>query len=366
MNGSYILLGQFSGKFLTEQRISLGASDAFPHDESHAVQVYSGKMEHNTFYHSYVPDNYRTFESFRLLNVPNIEVMGSEKGAFQDRRTYTFSELIIIDPTVSNIHEINGKCYGEVYGRAYGKTEPNPQVGRIDPDPISNRPQRPGNPLPGGGVNNTSELGGCLSSTQGGCLNVYTGCLNNIKRILTLLFLILLLLALFKYCDALKEEDPCDKKRRLENEITKEQKVLDSLEKALNNNFPNVMERISTVYFYKNSSEFQPYSIGPKKDPTGSNLLQLEKAFRIFSTKSFEIVGYASSMEKKTNPSLGLARANLVKSYFVSRGISPFRLGVVDGGILRENYRVDKSLHENYATYEYNQDMRVVIQEKKK
>lgn len=220
--------------------------------------------------------------------------------------------------------------------------------------------------MPGGGVNNTSELGGCLSSTQGGCLNVYTGCINNLKRILTLLFLILLLLGLFKYCDALKEEDPCEKKPWLENQIEKQQQVLDSLEKALNNNFPSVMARISTVYFYKNSTEFQPYSIGPKKDPTGSNLLQLEKAFRIFDTKTFEIVGYASSMEKKTNPSLGLMRANVVKSYFISRGIAPFRFNVIDGGILKENNRVDKSLHENYAANEYNQDMRVIIQEKKK
>ena len=36
--------------------------------------------------------------------------------------------------------------------------------------------------------------------------------------------------------------------------IEKEIKVLDSLKKVLNSNFPSVMAKISTVYFFKNSS----------------------------------------------------------------------------------------------------------------
>ncbi|MFM7681392.1 MAG: hypothetical protein ACKO7P_01415 [Bacteroidota bacterium] len=363
MNGSYILLGDFSGKFMTEQSVSLSSADAFPKDERHHVNVFSGEMKNNTFFHSYNPENYRKFESFFLKNVPNIVVEGSAKGEFVDRRMYTFEELVIIEPKISNIHELNGKTYGEVRGQAYGKTEPNPQVTRVDQDPNTN--PIIGGGFVGSGFNQGSELGGCFSEAQNGCMTVYNGCINNLKRILGIILLILLLFWLFKYCDSLKKEDPCARKSFLENEIKKEKKILDSLENELNNNFPNVMESISKLYFYKDSYSIHPFSYGFKYANTGGNLLQLLKALTIFDNKKFEIVGYSSILEKK-DAKLRIARANFVKGFFISKGIASNRLTIVDGGVLSEHRVLDKAIYEQYEVKEYNQDMRVIVREKKK
>lgn len=367
MNGGYILLGDFTGRFKTSQAVSLGTDDAFPKDESHHVRVFSGKMWNTKFYADHQPENFRKQESFVLHNVPNIEIQGASRGGFSDTRLYSFVQLIIIEPKVSNIHEINGVTYGDLNGQAYGLTETNPQIDRIDPDPF-NRPGKPGGGggFGGGGFNTGTDFGGYLDELQTGCGSLLTGCLANIWRILGIFFLLLLIFWLFKSCDDLQKDRTCEKRDNLAYQIEKEKKVLDSLKKVLNSNFPSVMAKISTVYFFKNSDEIHPYSLSVTNDGDKvGNLHQLLSALKIFKEKKFNIFGYFSQTEKGIDPNIDLKRAQRIKEYFVSQGIDEKRLFVVRKGMLSKEISNSTSLYSNYTIKEYNPDMRVVVQEKK-
>ena len=367
MSGGHILLGDFTGRFKTSQSASLGTGDSFPQDESHHVRVFSGKMWNTKFHSEHLPENYRKHESFVLYNVPNIEIQGSPKGDFSDTRKYTFVQLVIIQPKITNIRVLNGVSYGEVSGEAYGLTEPKPQIDRIDPDPF-NKPGKPGGGggFGGGEFNTETDLGGCFNELQAGCGSLLSGCLANIWRILGILFFLFLIFWLFKSCDDLQKDRTCEKRDNLAYQMESEKKVLDSLKKVLNSNFPSVMAKISTVYFFENSAEIHPYSFSVTNDGDKvGNLHQLLSALKIFKEKKFNIFGYYSQMEKGIDLNVDLKRAQKIKEYFVSQGIDEKRLFVVPKGRIDKEISNSKSLYPNYTIKGYNPDMRVVVQEKK-
>jgi OmpA-OmpF porin, OOP family len=83
-------------------------------------------------------------------------------------------------------------------------------------------------------------------------------------------------------------------------------------------------------------------NIQPINDSINTGITQLKEHFVKNPKEKLLIIGYALNTEKNTSafPNLGLARANDIKNYFVSKGIAADRFDTA--GELRDVWKVDK------------------------
>jgi hypothetical protein len=373
MSAEYIVLGNFKGRFKTSQATALGLSESFPEDFEHKVQVYDGVLDQTTFEDRFAPQNYRKLSSFLFHNLPNVTIQGNAEGPFSDKRIYTFTQLMIIDPKVVRTYEMNNQTYGEIEGKAYGITNKNAQINRLDPPPVDADDNGGGNGsgIGGGGgsggssdFNEESEIGQTLNRAKSGCGTALSGCLTNFWRILLWLLFILFLLWLIRSCSQLAQDDgSCDRRDRHRELLKEEKKLKDSLQNIYDENVKKALANIKNVYFYQNSAEFHQYSLEEK-----GNLLRLAKLLKTCDDKSFYIVGNHSGSEIEEGSNLDARRAEAVKDYFVSHGVKESHLFIKLKADSLAFYPKELSNYmlRDYTIKKYNRNMRVYVQLKKK
>jgi outer membrane protein OmpA-like peptidoglycan-associated protein len=366
MSAEYTILGTFKGRFKTNQATSLGLSDAFPQDFAHKVQVYSGSLSDNSFEEDFQPDNYRKLSSYIFINVPNIEVQGNAKAPFPDKRVYTFTQLLLIDPKIIRTYELKGQTYGEIEGKAYGKTAPIPEIDKADPPPLD--PDNNGSVGVGStDFNDDSEIGQTINKLQTGCVSGLSGCLANFWRILGLILLILFLLWLLKSCNELANDDgSCDRLAEHKIQLIEQQRIKDSLERVYEENIRKNLANIKNVYFYQNTDEIHEYSLNEARGE--GNLIRLTRLLQVCNDKSFQIVGHHSGKDIEGRENLDQLRAIAVKEYFIANGIDPSRLFVVAKADSNAYYGKSLSNYmlNDYSMKKYNRNMRVTVKLMKK
>lgn len=358
MSSEYVVLGDFKGRFKTNQTQSIGLSDDFPVDFAHKVQVFEGSLENTSFESTFTPQNHRKLSSFVLSNVPNIMIHGNSSGPFPDKRVYTFTQLIIIEPKIDRTYEINGLNYGELSGRAYGISEKNPQIQRLDPDPVNHSDKNSGGSVGSTDFNENSEIGQAFNNAQKGCINAFNGCLENFWRILMWILLILFLLWLIRTCNRLANDNGvCDRKEQHERLLEKEKKNRDSLDLIYKENLRKALVNMKNIYFYQNTADFHDYSKGTK-----GNLTRLTQLLKICNDKPFYIIGYHSGKDTEFTD-LDSLRAETVKSHFISNGIKSSNIYILRKGQAKTDSlnQLYPFLTEDYNVKYYNRNMRVEI-----
>lgn len=368
MNNGFVLLGKFKGKFRTNQSLDIGAGDSYPHDTSHQVRLYQGKLTETKFFNNFQPENYAQLKSYHFYNAPNIEIDGHEQGGFNDKRVYSFKHLVLIDPHIVKTHNIDGITYGEVVGEAYGQTEPNPQIKRFEPGLISTPTKKPRKPSKGDGFGDTgfneeTFLGGATQEVINWFDQIRKGCLSNIWRLIGMILLILLLYWIFRSCESIENDNSCKDRNHFKRIMLKEQRYLDSLKKIYDINFPNLMASISTVYFYENSTEISNYSYLTKngEDPGEyGNLKELLDVMLTFEDRKFIIKGFRDPTEIED---IDVKRAENIKTFFITNGVNLNRIQSIGGGIQHEDLENNsKSYFTNYESKEFNRNMKVVVE----
>lgn len=359
MNGEYILLGDFRGKFFTQQSVALDSVDLFPEDLRHAVRVYSGALNNAHFEDDYKPDKYRKHGSFLLVNVPRIEISPVGKGPFQDTRIYNFTQLLLIEPKVVKTYELNGKTYGEIESKAYGITEKYPLVKPIDPDKNEKGPP----PLVGedftepAKTENPPPFRDSFDTTKKGCGSVLAGCFAYIWQIIFLLLLILFISAMFKACEG--NGDQCAQKEQTERELQAERTRRDSAKSEYDRNLKNAIVGYGTIYFFKNSTDFHVNSMG-NNSPIG----RIFKLMDAYSEKKFIIEGFHSGTAVENLPQLDELRASHMRDSLVMMGIDAKRLSIrarADSVLLDPSRKMSRFFINKNLSLEYNRNMRIEV-----
>jgi hypothetical protein len=359
MNGEYILLGDFRGKFFTQQSVALDSVDLFPEDLRHAVRVYSGELSNAHFEDDYKAEKYRKHGSFLLVNVPRIEISPVGKGPFHDARIYNFTQLLLIEPKVVKTYELNGKTYGEIESKAYGITEKYPLVKPIDPDKNENGPP----PLVGedftepAKTDNPPPYSDAFNTTKMGCGAVMGGCLAYIWQIIFLLLLILFISALFKACEG--NGDQCAEKEKTKRELQAEEARRDSAKVEYDRNLKNAIAGYGTIYFFKNSTDFHINSTG-----NNSPISRIFNLMDAYTEKKFIIEGYHTGASLENVPKLDALRAIRMRDSLVMMGIDVKRLSIrakADSVLLDPTLKMSRFLINKNESREYNRNMRVQV-----
>lgn len=312
MSGPWIVFGEFKGRFFTRQEIGLGLTDPFPDKGEHAVHLYEGEITGARFEQEYRPDEYRKHGCMLLVNVPGILVDPETAGTFGDKRIYTFTQLMILDPVVVRSADLNGRTYGELTGQAYGLTESGEGIRKLGPGPGHiPPPQRHLPPDP--------PANGCLPSAGFG------GCFSDCGSIFGWLLLLLIVMLLMRNCSGLQGQ--CAARDRAQLLVNQEKAKLDSVKDAYEKNlFPALLGN-STIYFYQNSTEFNLNSLG-----NNSPMSRVFNVIAAYEDRQFVIEGYEDAEPAETVPGLDLLRAERMRDTLVSMGISPNRLEVTGKG----------------------------------
>jgi hypothetical protein len=360
MNGEYILLGDFKGKFFTQQSAALDSVDIFPEDLRHDVRIYSGSLKNASVEKTYTPEKIRKHGSFLLLNVPKVEVSSDEHGTFKESKVYNFTQLLLIEPKVVKTYELNGKTYGEIESKAYGITERYPLVNTLDPDKQDNPPP----PLVGedfvsgdAPVNNTPPFEETFNKARQGCGSMFGGCLANIWQIILLLLLLLLMLFLYKSCRS--TQDQCELKEKLEIKLKQEKIRRDSVKIEYDRNLKNAISGYGTIYFFRNSADFHINSMG-----NNSPISRIYKLMEAYNDRYFVIEGYHTGMAIENTPKLDYLRANHMRDSLIMMGIDSKRLSIrarADSALLDPTCKLSRFFINQSEFREYNRNMRIEV-----
>lgn len=353
MTGPHIVYGQFRGLFKTKQSGVLPESDSPPHDTSHAVQVYQGNFDAEKFFEEFKPHEYRKLKSFVLSNVPNVKLTAPLVQGFVGGHDFTFTQLILIDPKIIRTYEIEGETYGEIASEAYGKTFSEPQLKKLKPDPFNDT-----------GYSDHEQWyrtsNGCWNSGINGCGTMYQGCKTNFWKILGLLLLLLLLLGLIRACNRLaSDKQACldaDLLRKKRMEIERELKRTKDQYRL---NLKNALANVSTIYFYRNSTDLHVNSTG-----MNGTIDRLAQVMQTYDDKSFVLEGHFAGLGIESKD-LDLKRAKKIQSILSAKGIGENRIFIVG---MKDQASIPMPLYtliESNGKREYNQNMRVTVRVKK-
>ena len=353
MTGPHIVYGNFRGYFKTKQRGLLGRTDSPPTDNTHTVQVYEGTLESKGFYSEFKPQDYRKLKSFVLSNVPNVSINPGESGPFVGHQTFTFTQLILIDPKIIKTYEIEGETYGEIASMAYGKTYASPQLKKLRPDPFNDS-----------GYSDNEQWyhsnNGCVSSGINGCGTMYQGCKTNFWKILGLLLLLLLLLGLIRACNHIaNDKQACVDADLARKERIQKEKEVKETKLQYDLNLKNALANVSTIYFYRNSTDIHINSTG-----MNGTVDRLAEVIEAYDDKSFVLEGHQDDKSIEST-GLDIKRAEKIKHILTLKGIDEQRITVVG----RQNKDATPmplyKFMDDKGTREYNQNMKVTIRVRK-
>ena len=324
MSGKYVFLGDFKGSFYTLQDSVLGSAEKRPANDKHAVRVFRGVLQNAVPDTEFNPEKYTKLDSFLLVNVSRVEIEPATKEPFTEKRVYNFTQLLLIEPKVNSTYLHNGKTYGEIESKAYGITEDYP-INQLDGD--DNAQPYPVDENYEGNKNNDKSSIKESDSTDpkpGGCGALLGGCVTNIGRILWYLFLILLVIWMFKSC---RSEDECALKDIAKYKLEKAKEHLDSTKIAYQKNLEEALADISTIYFYQNSAEIHLNSSGDN-----SPVSKLAVLMKAYADKQFYIEGYHSGASIENSKGIDLIRAQILKDALMEKGVNLKNLEIVAMG----------------------------------
>lgn len=357
MSGKYVFLGDFRGDFYTLQDSVLGSTEKRPTDDKHAVRVFRGVLQNAVPDTEFNPEKYTKLDSFLLVNVSRIEIQPAGKKPFTEKRVYNFTQLLLIEPKVNSTYQHNGKTYGEIESKAYGITEDYP-VNQLDGD--DNAQPYVVDENYEGNKNNDKSGNKELDSTPRGCGALLGGCVTNIGRILWYLFLIFLVIWMFRSC---RSEDECALKDIAKYKLEQARKHLDSTKENYEKNLEEALADISTIYFYQNSAEIHLNSSGDN-----SPVSKLAVLMKAYDDKQFYIEGYHSGAAVEDAKNIDFLRAQVLKNALMEKGVNLKNLEIVAMGDKNKKDPSDKLSRflisvDNYRYY--NQNMRAEVKIKK-
>lgn len=374
MQEGYIVLGKFRGDFFTQQGTVLEHNAAFPVDFTHAINIYKGDLVDLNFEETFRPDYYTNLSSFQLNNVPNIELDSKLNKPFSGKRLYNLSNLILINPKVTRVYELNGKTYGQIESQAYGITERYPLLNKLDPDEPPPRPplvdehfdRSRGSSNLDDNTGNDSGNSDNQNSTvprpvfpkppdnSDGCRLYLQGCLANFWSIIGIILLCMFLVFIFKKIQTMEDQCALKEKELLLRDIAKDN--LDSIKVVYEKNFEDIMGNSFKIYFYKNSSVFE--------SSAKSNIKRLLDIISGYKDKKFVIEGYHSGFGVESVRDIDKIRAEHMRDTLIQLGIPSSQLSIVAKGA---NPQIDplstisKSYIPGGGFMEYNQNMRVEV-----
>jgi outer membrane protein OmpA-like peptidoglycan-associated protein len=408
-NNFDIVSGNFRGYFYTNQKVALASGEKVPEGNIHEIHLYQGELNDVVKESEYKPETLRNRESLVLHNVTNVQ-FHLNSATESKKQIYDFEQLLLNNPVVENSWELNGKTYGIVSGNLLGKVKQLSSIaGPINPPPNPNPPNNPNppiNPNPinnggngsnnnggksnggngsnngGGGNGGGNNNGGNGSSNGGGntggsgannngCftspLALLSGCLANMWRILLFLFLLGLMLWLFKNCKGCSKETKKDCCEELEIEKKKNKVLTDSLVKLSHSKQDTVKkskkeklqdeikELASKIYFYGGTSNIRKYS----KDEIDEIVSVLKNNPNI----DIEVAGFFNPFDENgkrvlntENTTIDKERAQSVKNLFIENGIAQERIKAIGKGESRQ-----ASILEKDEEGQFNNNMRVEI-----
>ena len=353
MTGPHIVYGQFRGLFKTKQSGVLPESESPPHDTSHAVQVYQGNFDAEQFFEEFKPHEYRKLKSFVLSNVPNVKLTAPQVQGFVGGHDFTFTQLILIDPKIIRTYEIEGETYGEIASKAYGKTFTEPQLKKLKPDPFNDT-----------GYSDHEQWyrtnNGCWNSGVNGCGTMYQGCKTNFWKILGLLLLLLLLLGLIRACNHIaNDKQACVDADLARKERIQKEKEVKETKLQYDLNLKNALANVSTIYFYRNSTDIHINSTG-----MNGTIDRLSEVIQAYDDKSFVLEGHQDDKSIEST-GLDIKRAEKIKHVLTLKGIDEQRITVVR----RQNKDATPmplyKFMDDMGTREYNQNMKVTVRVRK-
>jgi outer membrane protein OmpA-like peptidoglycan-associated protein len=368
MEERYVFLGDFKGMFYTFQIIPLENSGPFPEGQEHDINIYRGALQNAEYHDEFKPEEFKNLNSFLLSNVPKIQIAPIPPSPFIDKRTYNFSKLLLLKPTVEKSYDLNGRTYGIITSKAYGITEKFPLT-RFDGDEVSQGyykhrkntvlvdeeyEQNPSEKQDDS--QNESGLSENWDSFKERASKLFSGCLANFWTILISILVLYFIFSMLKGCST--EEDQCEMKGITKRNLYKEKIAFWKTKKAYEANLVSVLNAYSRIYFYKNETTFHLNSIG-KNGP----ITKLFKLMSAYEEKNFIIEGYVNGISNEVE-GLDLRRAKRLRDKFISMGIKPERLKVIgkkNEPQLEPTWKMNTFYVNKGMKKEYNRNMRVEI-----
>lgn len=346
--------------FLESKVEELKVSHIKPHGRKviSNASPYSGDPNALKEIHSYLND--------RILSGVEVFPLNNSGYPLDIPRKFNATEVVIIDPQISNVRIVDYKKQGTLNAKVYFRLEKLNTIKEPEKDepiinPVSTGIDEPsnGSHKPGGcfrffpgwilkpfgrlrtNVNGGGETkpGGCLTpGLNGGCMNpgIGGGCLNTLRfgcgGLISLLLLTGLITMFFRICDstAIVDSDPteieADEKKV---DLTPWEVIDQSSEKGNNKDeesWANLKKvTIPNVQFYTNSNELLPSS--------AENLNTVALYMLENPTLKGVIIGHTDSVgEEDENQVLSLERAESVMHYLLKYGIDQNRLSAEGKG----------------------------------
>jgi hypothetical protein len=383
-NKVQFLSGDFEGYFYTNQKVTLSQTDHLPTDGTHKMVLYKGELKNITIIDTFDPEKVASRNNIVLKNISNIHLNNSidDKVVF-DKKIETFEFIVLEEVKIDNSWELNDKTYGLIKGKLKGKlqsisnvdvpinpspipTTPEPKPTPYNPgeikivDPIPTNPVRPIIPIPPSPINPTPPIINTFTSSSEGCWDWFW-------KILKWLFLIFLIIFLFRQCNYLNtwitNNKCCEERDRLLIENTKLRTINDSLRqtrirdeqerknKRKKERLQDEIDRLSnSIYFIGNKAE-------PRNNPD-NEINNIVKLLNHYPELNIEIQGHYNGNTNSNG--LDLERANTIRELILNKGIDPSRVTSIGLG---NSNPIDDS--NSYATdiygNRYNSNMRVDI-----
>lgn len=360
MKGGHSLLGNFRGRFYTHQNVSLTGTEFFPEDLSHQMHIYAAEFHDAAFEEGGAAHHFERHGSMTFQHVPNVVIFPCSPGGFDERRIYNLNELVLIRPKVLRTYVIGDKTYGEIESQAFGKTEAFQRILPMDGEDV----EFVSPPLVGEDYDTTAPpvpgddgQGGNRPSNPG-CLSILTSWLSYLWRVALALLVLLAVIGLLKSCGG-QTWDGCEQKAVSKKELTEEKQYLDSMRINYDLNLKNAISAYGTIYFFKNSVDFHPNSLG-----NNSPVSRIYRLMEAYEDKQFVIEGYHSGEAIEPLPQLDSLRAARMRDTLSRLGIPAERIQLDPRGDEIMSVR-SRALHELYQGQnrwrQYNANMRVVV-----
>lgn len=262
-----IISGDFEGTFSTNQNVEFQSIHDLSSNDS-VISIHEGEA-FNIKNHSEIDQNQP--ENFNLNDVRNIQIHPGNDWIYDNKRLFDFKEFTLSNSEIISTWQLNGKTYGKIKGNFIGSVlkKENQTPDKKDPNSDENNPVQP---LPNNQTNNSEDSsksegnfssnnssnnqGNNNSNNQDGSnsasnqsqqnqqppitpenKNLNPGCLPNIWKWLRWLFLLILLLWLFKKCSSVGSSISCYvKKWKLENKLDDLKTETDTLKNKIEEN----------------------------------------------------------------------------------------------------------------------------------
>lgn len=341
MAEEYVIYGDLDGYFYTDQDKAVDKLFETKHDsKAHKfnVNLYSGDITNIEIKNQFLPHEYENYESIILSGVKGLTLKSfptSNKDESLD-----FSSLVLINPeyvehwftdrdlikSSSKDRAGQRKMYVHVRSKVIGKTVKPMPLKKVAPPQTGGDGtggNGPGN-VPGGNAPGSNNPFTGLLDKGKGCLSSGRGCLTTILSWLKWILLLLLLLWLIRKCnDDEGRQRTCDEADRMKLKETERKRELDSLKKVYDTNLANELANISKVYFYENSADVNPSSVGAFK--------QVLTFMKKYPKISVSLQGYENPAPRE-KAGTDLKRAESLAKFLRDNGIESSRLRLKSNG----------------------------------